>query len=58
MKNWIARRSGGRITVTGQNDEGSEEKIANIDTIKPHPTGRFLIAMDKHGCSHTLELTA
>lgn len=33
--NWKARRSGGRITITGQNEKGERVNITEIDTIIP-----------------------
>lgn len=33
--NWKARRSGGRITITGQNEKGENVNITEIDTIVP-----------------------
>jgi hypothetical protein len=44
---WLARRSGGRITITGKDGSGAPLKAAAIDTIQPE-NGQ-LIATDKDG---------
>lgn len=52
LTEWIARRSGGRITITGKDETGSIIKVPNIDKIefaRPAP-----IATDKDGSSYAL----
>ena len=34
ITDWKARRSGGRITITGNDESGAAEKWPNIDTIE------------------------
>ena len=57
MQTWKARRSGGRITVTGKNADGSETKIFNVDTLEPGERG-FIVATDKHGQTYQLPIAA
>lgn len=57
MQTWKARRSGGRITITSKNADGSETKIFNVDTLEPGERG-FIVATDKHGQTHQLPIAA
>lgn len=53
LKNWRARRAGGRITVYGEHHEtGQLEKITNVDTIEPWFGA--CRATDKAGVEHRL----
>jgi hypothetical protein len=63
LKDWKARRAGGRITVNGvDNATGQPVKIVGVDVITPGqgkvgPTFKarpFATAVDKHGTEHTL----
>jgi hypothetical protein len=45
---WKARRSGGRITITGKDETEHPSRWPNIDTIEPMPAGR-VVATDKNG---------
>lgn len=56
LKNWTARRAGGRITITGQDAEtGAEVKVTNVDTIDgPPEPGDATIATDKDGERYNL----
>lgn len=47
ISQWKARRSGGRITVKGQDETGAAESWPNIDTIEPID-GR-IVATNKDG---------
>lgn len=56
MRNWKARRAGGRITITGSDVTASEPaKIVGVDEIFPGRTGG-VIAKDKGGGLHVLFL--
>lgn len=55
LKNWRARRAGGRITVVGTEADERPGKIVGVDVIEPR--GGRIIATDKHGTEHEL-LTA
>jgi hypothetical protein len=48
ITDWKARRSGGRITITGTDETGAHERWANIDTIERQPEGQ-IVATDKDG---------
>lgn len=54
LKNWKARRAGGRITVVGSEIDGSPGKIVGVDVIEPR--GGKIIATDKDGTDHELTL--
>lgn len=55
IKNWQARRAGGRITIYGKNEQGGEMKIVGVDQIKgPGPAGGLPIATDKNGTDYAL----
>lgn len=48
LKNWKAKRAGGRITIYGTNaSTGFKTKIVGVDAIEPI-NGKIL-ATDKHG---------
>lgn len=54
LKEWKAKRAGGRITVYGKNvDTGADEKIVGVDVIQP---GALMcaVATDKNGVDHRL----
>lgn len=57
MQNWKARRSGGRITITGKGADGKEMKIPNVDTIEPGPPG-CVVATDKDNRTYQLPVAA
>lgn len=55
LKNWKARRAGGRITITGTDAlTGRDDKIVGVDFIEP--AGHGCRAVDKHGAEHRLSL--
>lgn len=60
LKNWRARRAGGRITVYGEDHQtGQQVKITNVDDIKPggphrDGPGGYCVAVDKDSVSHRL----
>lgn len=57
LRNWTAVRSGGTITVAGDNAETRKlDKITNVESIgpPPHLTDQFVIATDKDGETHEL----
>jgi sensor histidine kinase YesM len=56
LKNWTARRAGGRITIKAQDAAtGEEVKITNVDTIDgPSEPGEATIATDKDGERYNL----
>lgn len=47
ISNWKARRSGGRITITGHDETGTAERWPNIDTIEQRDGA--IVATDKDG---------
>lgn len=49
---WRARRSGGRITITGSDETGTAERWPNIDTIEKKDGS--IVATNKDG--ETFEL--
>jgi len=51
---WKARRAGGRITITGEDNGGARAKIVGVDVISPH--GNRVFATDKNGEEHELVL--
>lgn len=54
LKDWRARRAGGRITVYGEcTKSGQLAKITQVDEIKPGDGGKC-IATDKNKVAHTL----
>jgi hypothetical protein len=52
LKYWKARRAGGRITMTGKADDGSERKVVGVDSIEATDAG--IIATDKNGVKYLL----
>lgn len=58
LRNWTAKRAGGRITVYGYEDRGDprpyEVRVPHVDTIKPHD-GR-VVATNKDGEAFELAL--
>lgn len=57
MKNWKARRAGGRITVYGTDTyTGRVVKITNVDEITPpeSATEHYVTAVDNNGNHHKL----
>lgn len=57
LRNWKAKRAGGRITVYGTDiDTGAATKITNIDEINPPSShaAHEVEALDKHGTVHRL----
>jgi hypothetical protein len=55
LKDWRAKRAGGRITVYGIDSRtGKDTKIVAVDEIKPIE-GR-IFAIDKNGTHHTLAI--
>lgn len=55
LKNWKARRAGGRITITGFDEAGNPAKVVGVDVIEPR--GRLIVAVDKDRGEHILEST-
>lgn len=47
LKNWKARRAGGRITIVGTDDTDHPSKIVGVDVIEPRD-GK-IIAIDRNG---------
>lgn len=59
LKNWKAKRAGGRITVYGLDHEtGKEIKLVGVDRIEPsnRPEAMCVLAYDKDGSTHTLAI--
>ncbi|HZT50534.1 MAG TPA: hypothetical protein VFA22_01290 [Stellaceae bacterium] len=54
LTGWKARRSGGRITITGRDETGVEVKVPNVDTIEVR-NGQ-VIAVDKDGDAWLLKV--
>lgn len=61
LKNWRAKRAGGRITVYGTNTQtGAAEKIVGVDVIEPTMVKQGIfkagaaLATDKEGAKHLL----
>lgn len=53
LRDWRARRAGGRITVYGENVEGREQdRITNVDELVPEVG--YTVARDKDGVHHRL----
>lgn len=50
--NWTAKRAGGRITITGVNDQGQPRKVVGVDSIDSSPGGPM--AIDKNGTHYCL----
>lgn len=53
VKNWTAKRAGGRITVYGEYTDGTPRKVVGVDSIraaKPWP-----VATDKNGVEYELQ---
>lgn len=45
LTDWKAKRAGGRITITGKDEEGEDIKVVGVDTIeasRPHPVATDL----------------
>ncbi len=50
-----AKRAGGRITITGEHEDGTPFKVSNVDTIEFAPgPGLVPVATDKNGDTYTL----
>ena len=58
LKNWKARRSGGRITITGVDETGESKSIANIDAIEVNPSTGSVFAFHRDGHVVQLDITA
>lgn len=59
LKNWKAKRAGGRITVYGEDTTtGHQTKITGVDQIEPppFPSDPFVYATDRFGVIHQLVL--
>jgi anti-anti-sigma regulatory factor len=59
VKNWRAKRAGGRITVYGEDPATNQQiKIVGVDKIEPpaHASDPLVLAVDKHGAVHHLLL--
>lgn len=56
LRNWTAKRAGGRITVYGEDDSGVSTKIVGVDRIEPRDMGGRIavIATDKNNTIHEL----
>lgn len=56
LRNWRARRAGGRITVYGEDDSGASSKVVGVDVIEPRNTaGRVgVFAITKDNILHEL----
>lgn len=59
IQQWKAKRSGGRITITGQDGRGAAVKVANVDTIEARPQASsvpscVIVATDKNGAEYRL----
>ena len=60
LKNWSAKRAGGRITIVGVEIEtGDPKKIVGVDCITPvevveAPLNLVCLALDKDGVYHGL----
>lgn len=47
LKNWTAKRAGGRITIYGKDEAGAETKVVGVDSITADSRG--VIALVKDG---------
>ena len=60
LRNWRAKRAGGRITIYGDEGTGAASrntKIVGVDTITPGAVHEGVCyALDKDGVTHTLLL--
>lgn len=56
LRNWRAKRAGGRITVYGEDDSGASTKVPNVDVIVPRQMGgrTIIVAIDKNNIMHEL----
>lgn len=55
LKNWTAKRAGGRITVYGVDPATNKDvKIVGVDMIEAAAVLPFVIATDKDGTRHEL----
>lgn len=54
LRNWRAKRAGGRITVYGLNDRDEPQKVVGVDVIEA--VGDKVMAKDKNGNSYRLAL--
>lgn len=53
LKNWRAKRAGGRITVYGQDaTSGADRKVVGVDVIEPR--NGLVVATDKNGDEYVL----
>lgn len=55
LKDWKARRAGGRITVTGTDENGNDAKITNVEFVEP--VRNHCRAVDKDGNEHHLSMS-
>lgn len=51
LRNWKAKRAGGKITITGVNQDDRPEKVVGVDTIE---AGNPPVATDKSGKRYLL----
>lgn len=50
LKNWTAKRAGGRITIVGSDVEtGTSVKIVGVDQIAAGKNGKPPVAVDRNG---------
>jgi hypothetical protein len=55
IKEWKAKRAGGRITITGVDaDAGGPVKIVGVDQIEAGKRGKSPMATDKDGVTYEL----
>lgn len=54
LKNWSAKRAGGRITLTGVDETGAPRKIVGIDTISSL-NGKAPVATHRSGDIYILK---
>lgn len=52
LKDWSAKRAGGRITVTGKDETGQITKVVGVDTIEAQGVGT--VATHKSGEQYLL----
>lgn len=51
---WIAKRAGGRITITGSKADGTAIKVVGVDKIEGATMSGDPIATDKDGVKYKL----
>lgn len=51
IRNWTAKRAGGRITINGMDEGGAPLKVVGVDYIKPDGPVQapYIVAVDKDG---------